>query len=304
MSLRRFVRRFLPRRRHPLLDAEVTPAPRDEELRARYAAAVAGETDVFVTQRFEEGLRWREVVRAIAGISPPTANGRGDAGDEKQCQPERGAGGRRGSAGPAFPTQAAHPQESPGFGTTQSCPTLLNRVLDAGAGNGAIELAFSGDPATFAVSVDALWNTTAARLGVRRVLADAAALPFRAGVFDTVLCLETIEHVPDPRGVAGELARVAAGGAIVLVTTPPKWRYAFRADPHFAIPFLTLWPPAMQRHIAASRGFTEPHHYVDRIYASTAQLRRIFAGLRHEATLTRDRMPGRWFWDALVFRKR
>jgi SAM-dependent methyltransferase len=173
-----------------------------------------------------------------------------------------------------------------------------------GAGNGAIELAFSGDPGTFAVSVDALWNTTAARLGVRRVLADASALPFRAGVFDTVLCLETIEHVPDPRGVASEVTRVAASGAVILVTTPPKWRYALRPDPHFAIRFLTLWPPALQRRIAAKRGFTEAHHYVDRIYASTAQLRRVFAGLRHEATLTRDRLPGRWFWDALVFRKR
>jgi len=247
VSLRRLVRRFLPRRKHPLLDADVTPAPRDAELHQRYLAAVASETEVFVRQRFEEGLRWREVVRAFQ---------------------------------------------------------RTRRVLDVGAGNGAIELAFSCDPGTFAVSVDARWNTTAARLGVRRVLADASALPFRDGAFDTVLCLETIEHVPDPRGVAREVARVAASDAVVLVTTPPKWRYALRPDPHFGIRFLTLWPPALQRRIAEERGFTGPHHYVDRIYASAAQLRRIFAGLRHEATLTRDRMPGRWFWDALVFRKR
>jgi SAM-dependent methyltransferase len=259
VSLRKLVRRFLPRRRHPLLDAAITPAPRDAELRARYAQAIAGETDVFVTQRFEEGLRWREVLL--------------ECGNEV--------------AALKAATSSPH-----------------SKILDVGAGNGAIELAFSGDPGAFAVSVDALWNSTAAALGVRRVVANAAALPFRDSAFDTLLCLETIEHVPDPRGVAAEVARVAADGAVVLVTTPPKWRYAFRLDPHFGIPFLTLWPPALQRRIAARRGFDGPHHYVDRIYASTAQLRRVFRELTLDATLTRGRMPGRWFWDALIFRKR
>jgi SAM-dependent methyltransferase len=298
VSLRRLVRRFLPRRKHSLLDAPVTPAPRDAELRARYLAAVAGESDVFVTQRFEEGLRWREVVRAFV-IPSPSA-------------PLR-AGSREGPGREAVPHDVAllPAIDAPADVVRPPLPPRslayarddTRRVLDVGAGNGAIELAFSGDPGTFAVSVDALWNTTAARLGVRRVLADASALPFRDGAFDTVLCLETIEHVSDPRGVAREVARVAAGDAVVLVTTPPKWRYALRPDPHFGIRFLTLWPPSLQRRIAAKRGFTGPHHYVDRIYASAVQLRRVFAGLRHEATLTRDRMPGRWFWDALLFRK-
>jgi hypothetical protein len=35
-----------------------------------------------------------------------------------------------------------------------------------------------------------------------------------------------------------------------------------------------------------------------------AQLRRVFRELAHETTLVRDRLPGRWFWDAVVFRKR
>ena len=268
MSLRRLVRRFLPRRSHPLLDAPISPTPRDAELRARYAAAVADEHDVFVTQRFEEGLRWREVVRTFQPDRPAVA--------------DAAAGSR-----PASRLEAGAP-----------------KVLDVGAGNGAIELAFSGDPDAYVVSVDALWNATAAALGVRRVVADASALPFRGEAFDTVLCLETIEHVPDPRAVAREVARVAAHGAVVLVTTPAKWRYAFRPDPHFGIRGLTLFPPSLQRSIAARRGFTGPHHFVDRIYASVAQLRRVFAELTHVTTLTRDRAPGRWFWDAVVFRKR
>jgi SAM-dependent methyltransferase len=250
VTLRRLFRRFLPRRKHPLLDAEVTPAPRDAELRVRYAAAVTSETDIFVTQRFEEGLRWREV--------------------------------------------ALH------FATNGALP----RVLDVGGGNGAIELAFSGQPSSYVVSVDALWNSTAAALGVRRVVADGAALPFRSDAFDLVLCLETIEHVPDPRSVAREIGRVAAADAIILVTTPARWRYFLRPDPHFGIRGLTMLPPALQRSLAARRGFDEPHHFVDRIYGSVGQLRRVFRELVCEATLVRSRAPGRWFWDALVFRKR
>jgi SAM-dependent methyltransferase len=252
-----------------LLDAEITPAPGDAEQRARYAAAVAGESDIFVTQRFEEGLRWREVVNSYV----PPASGRLLRG--------------RPASAPGAAARAARGR----------------RILDVGAGNGAIELAFSAEPDAFAVSVDALWNATAHTLGVRRVVADAAALPFRADAFDAVLCLETIEHVQDPRAVAREIARVAIAGALVLVTTPAKWRYALGPDPHFGIHFLTLFPPPLQRLLAARRGFTGPHHFVDRIYRSVAQLRRVFRELTHETTLTRDRLPGRWFWDAVVFRK-
>ena len=247
MSLRRLLRRFFPRRPHPILDAVITPAPRDDEFRVRYAAVVAGDPEIFVTQRFEEGRRWREVVKAFASEA--------------------------------------------------------RRVLDVGAGNGAIELALAADPAAFVVSVDAIWNTTAAGLGVRRVLADAAALPFRPGVFDAVLCLETIEHVAAPRTVAAEIARVAANGAAVLVTTPPKWRYALKPDPHFGIPLLTLAPPSLQRRIIARHGYNDTHHYVDRIYRSVPQLRRVFRDLQLAAVLSRERGPKRWFWDAVVFRK-
>jgi SAM-dependent methyltransferase len=247
VPLRRLIRRFLPRRRHPLLDAEVVAAPRDAENRARYFQAVRGEEDVFVTQRYDEGCRWRQVLRHYGGA---------------------------------------------------------RRVLDVGGGNGAIELAFAADPAAVVVSVDALWNDVARVLGVRRVVADGAALPFRGAVFDAVLCLETIEHLAKPREVVGEIARVAAPEAVVLVTTPPKWRYAWRRDPHFGIRALTLWPPRLQRAIAARRGFADAHHYVDRIYASVTQLRRVFRGLAHVETLSRSRAPRRWFWDALVFRKR
>lgn len=154
------------------------------------------------------------------------------------------------------------------------------------------------------ISVDAGWNDDARRLGVTRVVADAAALPFRAASFGALLMLETVEHLPDVRAAARECARVLHAAAPALITTPPRWRYALRPDPHFGIRFLLLRSPRMQRRIAAGRGFAEQHHYVDRIYGSVPELAGALAPFRPVEVLSRSRMPKRWFWDAVVMRKR
>jgi len=176
------------------------------------------------------------------------------------------------------------------------------RLLDLGAGNGAVELAMQAGGYSV-VSVDAGWNDDARRLDARRVVADAAALPFRNEAFDGLLLLETVEHLPDVVAAARESFRVLRPGAPALVTTPPRWRYALRPDPHFGIRFLLLLPPPLQRAVAAVRGFSKPHHYVDRIYGSVFQLARALAPLRLANVLSRSRAPRRWFWDAIVMRK-
>jgi SAM-dependent methyltransferase len=169
------------------------------------------------------------------------------------------------------------------------------RVLDVGAGNGAIEMAVAAGGYRV-ISVDALWNEQARKLGVTRVVADASKLPFRDGVFDAAISLETIEHLPDVRESSRELARTLRDGAVVLLTTPPRWRYALARDPHFGIRFLTLMPNAFQRRVAQRR-----YEHVDRIYGSTAQIARAMRPLQLVDVLSRSRMPRRWFWDALVF---
>lgn len=52
------------------------------------------------------------------------------------------------------------------------------------------------------------------------VTADAAALPLAPGVADAVLCTEVIEHVPDERALAAELARIAAPAAPLVLSAP------------------------------------------------------------------------------------
>ncbi len=177
------------------------------------------------------------------------------------------------------------------------------RVLDVGAGDGAIELALRGGGYSV-VSVESLWNEVARKLKVTRVIGDAAALPFRNGVFDALVCLETIEHLRAPRRVAAEMSRVARPNAALLVTTPARWRFALRADPHFGIRGLLLLPPALQRWIASRRGFDHSKHYVDRIYGSVPQIERALSQFVLERVLSRTRTPRRFFWDAIVMRNR
>ncbi len=244
-TVRRFFRRFFPRLRDPLLDAEVEPAADDARFERAYLALV-DRSDPFLAARYFEGRRWRNVLRAFA---PPPA-----------------------------------------------------RILDVGAGDGAIELAFAAGGYEV-VSVEPIWNDVARRLGVRRVIADVARLPFRGGVFDALLCLETLEHLEQPRAAASEMSRVVRREAVLLLTTPPRWRFALRGDPHFGIPGLLLLPARWQRRIAARKGFDRSDHYVERIYGSIRQIERALSPFRIDRVLSRSRLPRRWFWDAVVMRR-
>ncbi len=92
-------------------------------------------------------------------------------------------------------------------------------VVDVGAGESFVaghldrgRLRYVGldpDPAAAAYA--------AAVFRVDYVVGDGARLPFRSGAADLVLCLEVLEHLPDPDGALAELCRV---GQRVLVSVP------------------------------------------------------------------------------------
>lgn len=93
-------------------------------------------------------------------------------------------------------------------------------VLDLGCGNGgyAARLALSGRRAV-AADTNARYAVLAAHLGVSAVAVDATpALPFTDGTFHTVLLLEVLEHLAEPRRLLTEALRVCSHN--VLVTVP------------------------------------------------------------------------------------
>lgn len=58
----------------------------------------------------------------------------------------------------------------------------------------------------------------------------AASLPFAAASFDTVLCTQVIEHVPDPAEAIREIARVLRPGGRLILSAPQAW--FLHEEPH------------------------------------------------------------------------
>lgn len=75
-----------------------------------------------------------------------------------------------------------------------------------------------------------------AAANVEYVVADATALPFETGSFDTVCSFETLEHLPDRAAYLAEVVRVLRPGGAYLVSTP----HAKRTTEHPDNPFHTV----------------------------------------------------------------
>jgi SAM-dependent methyltransferase len=56
------------------------------------------------------------------------------------------------------------------------------------------------------------------------VVADLEHLPFRDGVFDGLVCDDTIEHLPNDAAGVRELARVTRAGGVAVLATPNRNR--------------------------------------------------------------------------------
>ena len=124
-------------------------------------------------------------------------------------------------------------------------------VLDMGAGAGrhAFE-AFRRGARIVALDYDGaelkdVLHTLAAMIEAGEVAPDAQAicvngdgtrLPFPDDTFDRIICSEVMEHIPDDRAAAAELARVLKPGGMIAVTVPTWFPervcWAINADYH------------------------------------------------------------------------
>lgn len=95
------------------------------------------------------------------------------------------------------------------------------RLLDAGCGTGGNLLAFSALGPAVGVDPSAEATSFCRERGLSRVARGRLdALPLRGGRFDLLFACDVLEHVEDDRAALGELRRVAARDALLVVTVP------------------------------------------------------------------------------------
>ncbi|MGH9477333.1 MAG: glycosyltransferase [Terriglobales bacterium] len=97
------------------------------------------------------------------------------------------------------------------------------RVLEIGAGYGYLAPFFAAAGARYTgidLAASALRQFPRGLGRCAPVQADGCNLPFAAAAFDLIVCMEVFEHIPDGGALLAEIARVAAPGALLLLSAP------------------------------------------------------------------------------------
>jgi SAM-dependent methyltransferase len=127
-----------------------------------------------------------------------------------------------------------------------------SRVLDLGAGAGPYKRLFAHCDyvALDSAQVDQDQLCFVSAHVQLSLIADAQLLPFSGSSFDTVLCTEVLEHVPEPIVTVREIGRVLKPGGRLILTAPlgsglhqepfhfyggytPHWYYKFLTEAGF-----------------------------------------------------------------------
>ena len=109
-------------------------------------------------------------------------------------------------------------------------PKAGDLLLDAGCGTGIYSLSFAARDGIRATGIDLrAHRLETARQFARALHTDATfaymgvtTLGFAAARFDTVICVEVLEHVPDDAAAVREFTRVLKPGGRLVVTVPGK----------------------------------------------------------------------------------
>lgn len=193
------------------------------------------------------------------------------------------------------------------------------RILDVGAGNGGVSIGVANISGHDVFSIDLIlnWAFVQTRRALRSTAHQAVAsghdLPFVGGSFDAVLCLETVEHVPQPEKMGREIMRVLRPGGICMVMTPARVKHLFRRDPHYSVPGLLLLPDALQRYVVTRILKSTPAvlYDVEHTFWTLRGLASLFPGHSSiEPLFNQTKPPGTlWFrfrnylWDRVLITK-
>ncbi len=82
------------------------------------------------------------------------------------------------------------------------------------------------------------------------VFGQAGNLPFAEGSFDTVVCFQVLEHVPEPWTIIEEAARVLRPGGCLLLTAPQHFHVHGQPDDFFRFTRHGLISLAQRAHLS------------------------------------------------------
>lgn len=92
-------------------------------------------------------------------------------------------------------------------------------ILDIGCGNGdKIEYFKKLKTTKEVVGIDIAQDILKGK--TNRVCADAQYPPFKSDIFDSVICSELLEHLPNPELCVNEIHRILKKGGVVFISTP------------------------------------------------------------------------------------
>jgi 2-polyprenyl-3-methyl-5-hydroxy-6-metoxy-1,4-benzoquinol methylase len=115
----------------------------------------------------------------------------------------------------------------------EALPRPVGRVLDVGCGSGGTAPGLRAAGATEIVGIEVVPEAAeAARATLDEVHLAAVedALGALSGTFDTILCLDVLEHLVDPWEVVKRLRGHAAAGATLQVSVPNARHYSLAGD--------------------------------------------------------------------------
>ncbi|MEM3063423.1 MAG: class I SAM-dependent methyltransferase [Nitrososphaerota archaeon] len=116
-------------------------------------------------------------------------------------------------------------------GIENSLPFIKGRVLDVGCGNKPYEELIV-KYATEYIGVDIPTEQSANKeIKKADIFSDiSTGLPFKDNTFDTVICTEVLEHLPNPWHFMNECARIMKKDSHLILTTPQTWE--LHEEPH------------------------------------------------------------------------
>lgn len=109
------------------------------------------------------------------------------------------------------------------------------KLLEVGCGTGwmALKLARAYRVTATDLASDAMTDLRRNQPHVEWIAGDFLQIALPDAVFDVVVCMETLSHVPDQEGVAARIAAVTVPGGVLILTTQNGtiWRYDSRLQP-------------------------------------------------------------------------